>query len=240
MAEPTTTAELPTLKILLIGSSGVGKSALVRRYTDDVFLEDDAAATIGVDFKMQSLCVDGKWCKLSIWDTAGQERYRTLTSSYYRGAQGVILVYDVTDARSFEELPLWLKELHTFQGAVPPLRLLVGNKVDCTAERVITPEQGAEFAAANECLFVECSAKAGSGVDDAFAELVRQVRTRDSHRLYLRLRYGTPSHPACDDLATAFRAAHRMRVPFRSTTHGTRLPVRALARPPSGPPAPAS
>ncbi|SHO76788.1 Similar to S.cerevisiae protein YPT1 (Rab family GTPase) [Malassezia sympodialis ATCC 42132] len=175
MAEPATTAELPTLKVLLIGSSGVGKSALVRRYTDDVFVEDDAAATIGVDFKIQSLCVDGKWCKLSIWDTAGQERYRTLTSSYYRGAQGVILVYDVTDARSFDDLPSWLQELNTFQGAVPPLRLLVGNKVDCTAERVVTSEQGADFAAAHGCLFVECSAKAGHGVDDAFAELVRQI-----------------------------------------------------------------
>lgn len=211
MAEPTTTAELPTLKVLLIGSSGVGKSALVRRYTESVFVEDDAAATIGVDFKIQSLCVDGKWCKLSIWDTAGQERYRTLTSSYYRGAQGVILVYDVTDARSFDDLPMWLEELNTFQGAVPPLRLLVGNKVDRTAERVITPEQGAEFAAAHDCLFVECSAKAGHGVDDAFAELVRQVRSAYLCRLYRCQPSGTPLRQACAGPATASPAACRTR-----------------------------
>lgn len=92
MAEPATTAELPTLKVLLIGSSGVGKSALVYRYTADEFLgPEDAAATIGVDYRMKSIHVGGKWFKLSIWDTAGQERYRTLTSSYYRGAQGVII-----------------------------------------------------------------------------------------------------------------------------------------------------
>lgn len=176
MAEPTTTTELPTLKVLLIGSSGVGKSALVRRYTEDLFVEEDAAATIGVDYKIQSLCVDGKWCKLSLWDTAGQERFRTLTSSYYRGAQGVVLVYDTTDARSFDDLPSWLHELSTFQGPVPPVCLLVGNKVDCATERVITTDQGAEFAAAHGCMFVECSAKEGLGVDDAFAELVRRVR----------------------------------------------------------------
>ena len=117
MAEPATSAELPTLKILLIGSSGVGKSAIVRRYTDDEFVDEDAAATIGVDYKLKSLCVDGKWFKLSIWDTAGQERYRTLTSSYYRGAQGVVLVYDVTDTLSFRDLPDWLAELRMFEGA---------------------------------------------------------------------------------------------------------------------------
>ena len=175
MAEPATSAELPTLKILLIGSSGVGKSAIVRRYTDDEFVDEDAAATIGVDYKLKSFCVDGKWFKLSIWDTAGQERYRTLTSSYYRGAQGVVLVYDVTDTLSFRDLPDWLAELRMFEGATPPIRLLIGNKVDQMSERTVSADEGAAFAEANGCLFVECSAKEGSGVDRAFDELVQQI-----------------------------------------------------------------
>lgn len=183
MAEPTTSAELPTLKLLLIGSSGVGKSALVRRYTDDVFVDEDAAATIGVDYKMKSLCVDTKWFKLSIWDTAGQERYRTLTSSYYRGAQGVVLVYDVTDQRSFDDLPQWLDELRVFEQSVPPIRLLVGNKVDLASDRVISKEEGEAFAKAHHCLFVECSAKEDVGVNHAFDELVRGVRIMKSAHL---------------------------------------------------------
>lgn len=175
MGEPATTAELPTLKLLLIGSSGVGKSALVRRYTDDVFVGEDAAATIGVDYKIKSLCVDGKWFKLSIWDTAGQERYRTLTSSYYRGAQGVVILYDVTDLRSYEDVPQWMHELRTFEGDVPPVCLLAGNKVDLAEEREVSTEQGQAYAQENGMLFVECSAKAGQGVDHAFDELVRKV-----------------------------------------------------------------
>ena len=176
MGEPATTAELPTLKLLLIGSSGVGKSALVRRYTDDVFVEEDAAATIGVDYKIKSLCVDGKWFKLSIWDTAGQERYRTLTSSYYRGAQGVVILYDVTDLRSYEDVPQWVHELRTFEGDVPPVCLLAGNKVDLAEEREVSTEQGQACLlytsdAADEGL----GAKAGQGVDHAFDELVRKV-----------------------------------------------------------------
>ena len=177
MGEPTTTAELPTLKLLLIGSSGVGKSAFVRRYTDDLFVEDDAAATIGVDYKLKSVCVDGKWFKLSIWDTAGQERYRTLTSSYYRGAQGVVLMYDITDLRTFEDVSEWIRELRMFQGDVPPVCLLVGNKTDVDGERQVTTEQGRDYADEKGMLFMECSAKAGRHVDEAFDELVRKIVT---------------------------------------------------------------
>ncbi|PKI83466.1 hypothetical protein MVES_002402 [Malassezia vespertilionis] len=173
--EPATHAELPTLKILLIGSSNVGKSALVLRFTKDAFLgAEDASATIGVDYQIKSICVQGKWFKLSIWDTAGQERYRTLTSSYYRGAQGVVLgrfeemltpVYDVTNTESFDALPSWLKELDTFSDEVKPVILLAGNKVDEASARVISTEQGEAFAKAHGCLFAECSAKEAVGGD---------------------------------------------------------------------------
>lgn len=156
-------------------SSGVGKSALVRRYTEDEFLEDDEAATIGVDYKMKSIYVQGKWFKLSIWDTAGQERYRTLTSSYYRGAQGVIIVYDVTSQESFDALPSWAKELEMFTGDQSPVMLLVGNKTDQDARRVISEEQGAQWAKEHRCLFVECSAKENVHVGKAFQDLVQRI-----------------------------------------------------------------
>ncbi|WFD36593.1 hypothetical protein MCUN1_003476 [Malassezia cuniculi] len=168
MAEPTTTDELPTLKVLLLGASGVGKSAIVRRYTDDDFV-DESEATIGVDYRTKSIRSGGKWFRLRVWDTAGQERYRTLTRGYYRGAQGVILVYDVTDSESFDALTTWLSEVEAFCGAPAPIRLIVGNKTD--RQRVVPREDGAAFAKRVGALFAECSAKEGEGVAEAFSEL---------------------------------------------------------------------
>ncbi|KAI8834375.1 P-loop containing nucleoside triphosphate hydrolase protein [Chytriomyces cf. hyalinus JEL632] len=104
-----------TFKLLMIGDSGTGKSSLVLRFTDDAWLQgDEVAATIGVDFKVKSIDIDDKKYKLTIWDTAGQERIRTLTTSYYRSAQGVIIVYDVTQRESFENLSTWFHELETY------------------------------------------------------------------------------------------------------------------------------
>ncbi|XP_005003287.1 ras-related protein Rab-18 isoform X2 [Cavia porcellus] len=120
---------LTTLKILIIGESGVGKSSLLLRFTDDTF-DPELAATIGVDFKVKTISVDGNKAKLAIWDTAGQERFRTLTPSYYRGAQGVILVYDVTRRDTFVKLDNWLNELETYCTRNDIVNMLVGNKID--------------------------------------------------------------------------------------------------------------
>ncbi len=120
---------LATLKILIIGESGVGKSSLLLRFTDDVF-DKDLSATIGVDFKVKNLSVDGNITKLAIWDTAGQERFRTLTPSYYRGAQGAILVYDVSSKETFAKLDVWLGELETFANKPEIIKMLVANKID--------------------------------------------------------------------------------------------------------------
>ncbi|XP_042536276.1 ras-related protein Rab-18-like isoform X2 [Dipodomys spectabilis] len=120
---------LTTLKILIIGESGVGKSSLLLRFTDDTF-DPELAATIGVDFKVKTISVDGNKAKLAIWDTAGQERFRTLTHSYYRGAQGVILVYDVTRRGTFVKLDNWLNELETYSTRNDIVNMLVGNKID--------------------------------------------------------------------------------------------------------------
>lgn len=170
--EPATADELPTLKLLLLGASGVGKSALVCRYTDDTFAED-ADATIGVDYRTKSILAAGKWFRLRIWDTAGQERYRTLTRGYYRGAQGAVLVYDVADAASFDALPTWLDELAAFCGEPAPVRLVVGNKTD--KERVVRAEDAKAFAARADALYAECSARDGAGVGAAFGELVARI-----------------------------------------------------------------
>jgi len=164
---------LTTLKILIIGESGVGKSSLLLRFTDDTF-DPEQAATIGVDFKVKTLNVDGNRAKLAIWDTAGQERFRTLTPSYYRGAQGVILVYDVSVRTSFLRLDAWLNELETFATRQDLIKMLVGNKIDRDS-REVTTEEGKRFAKRHSMLFIEASAKTKEGVMIAFEELVEKI-----------------------------------------------------------------
>ncbi|XP_046569869.1 ras-related protein Rab-18A-like [Haliotis rubra] len=164
---------LTTLKILIIGESGVGKSSLLLRFTDDTF-DPEQAATIGVDFKVKTLTVDGNRTKLAIWDTAGQERFRTLTPSYYRGAQGVILVYDVCSKQSFSRLDAWLNELETFATKHDMVKMLVGNKID-KERREVSKEEGLKFARKHHMLFIEASAKTKEGVQCAFEELVEKI-----------------------------------------------------------------
>ncbi|KAF9915302.1 hypothetical protein BX616_006463 [Lobosporangium transversale] len=165
-----------TLKLLLIGSSGTGKSSLLMRFVDGVFLApDEISATIGVDFKVKVIDVEGKKYKLTIWDTAGQERFRTLTSSYYRGAQGVILVYDVSNRDSFNDLQTWFNELDTYCSSKEVVRMIVGNKVDKDSSREVSRQEGQELARQLQTLFVECSAKTKLGVQQAFDELVQQI-----------------------------------------------------------------
>eukprot|EP00923_Selenidium_pygospionis_P034802 GHVN01060536.1.p1 GENE.GHVN01060536.1~~GHVN01060536.1.p1 ORF type:complete len:147 (+),score=14.68 GHVN01060536.1:81-521(+) len=121
-------------KLLLIGDSGVGKSCLLLRFADDVYTAS-FIATIGVDFKIRTIEQDGKIIKLQIWDTAGQERFRTITSSYYRGAHGIIIVYDVTDRESFNNVKIWMQEIDKY--AMESVnKLLVGNKSDLSSKRV--------------------------------------------------------------------------------------------------------
>ncbi|KAI9306702.1 P-loop containing nucleoside triphosphate hydrolase protein [Cunninghamella echinulata] len=168
--------DIPTLKLLLIGNSNVGKSSLLLRFTDDTFLpQEEVSATIGVDFKVSLMEVDGRTYKLTIWDTAGQERFRTLTSSYYRGAQGVILVYDVSSRETFDALSTWWNEVNTYCSSPDVIKMIVGNKVDKESSRVVTYQEGAELARKLQTLFVECSAKTNFGVEEAFEELVTKI-----------------------------------------------------------------
>ncbi|CAH1453961.1 unnamed protein product [Lactuca virosa] len=174
--DPSASADFDYLfKLLLIGDSGVGKSSLLLSFTSANAIED-LSPTIGVDFKVKFVTIDGKKLKLAIWDTAGQERFRTLTSSYYRGAQGVIMVYDVTRRETFTNLSdIWAKEIDMHSTNQDCIKMLVGNKVDKESDRVVTKKEGIEFAREYGCLFIECSAKTRVNVEQCFEELVLKI-----------------------------------------------------------------
>lgn len=163
-------------KVLLIGDSSVGKSCILLRFADDTYTESHIS-TIGVDFKIKTLELDGKVIKLQIWDTAGQERFRTITSSYYRGAHGIIVVYDITNCDSFVNVKQWLHEIDRY-GSENVDVLLVGNKSDMSHKREVTFEQGQEFADSIRCKFVEASAKNASNVDKVFLTICDEIKKK--------------------------------------------------------------
>ncbi len=175
-------------KVLLIGDSGVGKSCLLLRFADDTYTESHIS-TIGVDFKIKTVELDNKIIKLQIWDTAGQERFRTITSSYYRGAHGIIVVYDITNQESFVNVKQWLHEIDRY-GSENVDILLVGNKNDLSMKREITFEQGKEFAESLNIEFVETSAKISTGVEKAFLTMCSQIKNKMKKRVN-----GKPAYP---------------------------------------------
>ncbi|KAF9883029.1 hypothetical protein FE257_004312 [Aspergillus nanangensis] len=163
-------------KLLLIGDSGVGKSCLLLRFADDTYTES-YISTIGVDFKIRTIELDGKTVKLQIWDTAGQERFRTITSSYYRGAHGICVVYDVTDMDSFNNVKQWLQEIDRY-ATEGVNKLLVGNKSDMEDKKVVEYTVAKEFADSLGIPFLETSAKNASNVEQAFLTMARQIKER--------------------------------------------------------------
>lgn len=163
-----------SFKILIIGDSGVGKSSLLVSFISNHV--DDLSPTIGVDFKIKHLTINGNKLKLTIWDTAGQEKFRTLTSSYFRNAQGIILVYDVTQRETFTNLSeVWAKEIELYSTNQDCVKMLVANKVDKESERVVTKEEGIAFAKEYRCFFLECSAKTRANVEECFRELAHKI-----------------------------------------------------------------
>ncbi|XP_049280388.1 ras-related protein Rab-35 [Anopheles maculipalpis] len=159
-------------KLLIIGDSGVGKSSLLIRFSDNTF-SGSYITTIGVDFKIRTVVINGERVKLQIWDTAGQERFRTITNTYYRGTHGVIVVYDVTNGESFGNVKRWLQEIESNCDIVN--KVLVGNKNDDPTRKVVTTEDAERFANQMEIKLFETSAKDNINVEEMFLAITEQV-----------------------------------------------------------------
>nr|CAD1822539.1 unnamed protein product [Ananas comosus var. bracteatus] len=160
-------------KVVLIGDSAVGKSQILARFARNEFALD-SKATIGVEFQTRTLVIDHKSVKAQIWDTAGQERYRAVTSAYYRGAVGALLVYDITRRQTFDHIPRWLDELraHADKNIVI---MLVGNKTDLVDQRTVPTEDAREFAEKENLFFLETSALEATNIENAFQTVLTEI-----------------------------------------------------------------
>jgi len=164
------------IKLLLIGDSGVGKSCLLLRFSDDSFTPS-FITTIGIDFKIRTIELEGKRIKLQIWDTVGQERFRTITTAYYRGAMGILLVYDVTDEKSFNNIRNWIRNIE--QHATESVnKILIGNKCDMVEKKVVDSARGKALADEYAIKFLETSAKNSINVEEAFITLAKDIKKR--------------------------------------------------------------
>jgi len=153
-------------KLILIGDSGVGKSCILQRYMKHSF-EESYKCTIGVDFLMKSIVINGQTVKLQLWDTAGQEKYKSMVSSYYRGANVALIVFDITNHKSFDNLPLWIENFYK-NGPEQKNIILIGNKNDLVNQRQVTQEEAEAFSETNNMMYFETSAKDGNNIDYVF------------------------------------------------------------------------
>uniref|UniRef100_A0A3Q0R5N8 small monomeric GTPase n=1 Tax=Amphilophus citrinellus TaxID=61819 RepID=A0A3Q0R5N8_AMPCI len=165
-------------KLLLIGDSGVGKTCVLFRFSEDAF-NSTFISTIGIDFKIRTIELDGKKIKLQIWDTAGQERFRTITTAYYRGAMGIMLVYDITNEKSFDNIKNWIRNIEEHASADVE-RMVLGNKCDVNDKRQVSKERGEKLALEYGIKFMETSAKANINVENAFLTLARDIKRSEN------------------------------------------------------------
>mmetsp|Transcript_22028 Transcript_22028/g.32748 ORF Transcript_22028/g.32748 Transcript_22028/m.32748 type:complete len:207 (+) Transcript_22028:887-1507(+) len=160
-------------KYIIVGDTGVGKSCLLLQFTDKRF-QPVHDLTIGVEFGSRTISIDENQIKLQIWDTAGQEKFRSITRSYYRGASGALLVYDITRRDTFEHLTSWLDDCKQFSNENIVI-MLIGNKCDLESQRVVSTEEGQQFAAEHNLTFLETSAKTAENVEKAFLSSARTI-----------------------------------------------------------------
>ncbi|XP_041651657.1 ras-related protein Rab-19 [Cheilinus undulatus] len=165
-------------KIILVGDSNVGKTCVVQSFKSGIFIEKQQN-TIGVDFTVRTLDIDGKKVKMQVWDTAGQERFRTITQSYYRSAHGAMVAYDITRRSTFESVSHWIREVEQF-GAAGVVLILIGNKSDLQAQRQVLFEDACTLAEKNNILAaLETSAKEAQNVEAAFILMARELLARN-------------------------------------------------------------
>lgn len=165
-------------KFIIIGSSGVGKTAIMKRLVENTF-SADSQSTIGVEFDSTSIDVDGQNIKLQIWDTAGQERFRSIAKAYFRNAVGVILVFDITERKTFDDVNMWLNDVHTLCDPSAVV-ILVGNKSDLSSSRVVTLTEAENFASHHQLTYIETSARVGDNVRDAFTRVATTIYRKDT------------------------------------------------------------
>ncbi|XP_058494929.1 ras-related protein Rab-3B [Solea solea] len=168
-------------KLLIIGNSSVGKTSFLFRYADDSF-SNSFVSTVGIDFKVKTVYRNDKRIKLQIWDTAGQERYRTITTAYYRGAMGFILMYDITNEESFNAVQDWATQIKTYSWDNAQV-IMVGNKCDMDEERIVPPEKGKHLADQLGFEYYEASAKENINVRQVFERLVDIICVKMSERV---------------------------------------------------------
>jgi len=192
-------------KVVLIGDSGVGKSNLLSRFTRNEF-NIDSKSTIGVEFATRSVKVDDKVVKAQIWDTAGQERYRAITSAYYRGAVGALLVYDISKHPTFVDVTRWLKELRDHADSSIVI-MLVGNKSDLKHLRAVGTDEAKGFAEENVLLFIETSAMDASNVETAFQQILTDI-------------YRIVSSKALESTAEPIRPSGGQNITFKPSSSG--------------------
>ena len=165
-----------TCQILILGDSSVGKTSLISRYANGIFKEE-YLATVGLDYYNKQDTINNLNVLVKLWDTAGQERFKSLTPNYFRNAEGVVIVFDVTNSETFENLKYWISSIKSNLGEkniIIPI-IIIGNKIDMDDMRDINKEEADKFAKENDYKYFEASAKTGEGVDEAFREIVNQI-----------------------------------------------------------------
>jgi small GTP-binding protein len=162
-----------SLKFIVIGCSGTGKTSIVRRLCDNKFMKT-SQSTVGIEYFTYPLSVDGRNVKLQIWDTAGQERFYSVSKPYFRSALGVVLVFDIADRKSFDQLPNWLRDAR-MEADTHCTVYLVGNKLDLASKRLVSAQEAAEFAKKHELTYIETSAAENTNIEDVFTSITRSL-----------------------------------------------------------------